>query len=268
MDRRTRLVIGVALALILIVAGAGGAYLVSKNNQPSVSPTNAPLVSNAATATTAVNAPTTTSLGTATPSATTKSATRGPTTTSGAPFPTATPEPRLVTIFSDTLAPNTHPWPVSGGCTFQSSGYQVSGPTQCGAPLKPPVNQNVSVTLQQTAGSSMASYGIAFRVGSQPTEEYVFTIGSSGEWTVVNASGGTLFAPQVSSAIHQGLNQPNTIEVDMIGSRFTFYINSIVVGSVTDVTYASGGLALLIEQGGNAAGTTVVYTDFLVTQWQ
>jgi hypothetical protein len=272
MGRRVRLVIGGALALILIAAAAGGAYLISRNGQPSVPLENAPLASNAATATATSNAAATASPGAATPSVTRSAATTSagsePTAASGIPLPTATPEPRLVTIFSDTLASNAHPWPVGGGCAFQSGGYQISGPAQCGAPLNPPTNQNVSVTLQQTAGSGSISYGIAFRVGSGPTEEYSFMINSAGEWYVANASGGMLIPLRSSPAIHQGLNQPNTLEVDMTGSQFTFYINSFAVGGVTDGSYASGGLALLVAPSDSAAGTTVLYTDFLVTQWQ
>jgi hypothetical protein len=250
---RARLFIGLALAVIVVAAGAGGAYLASRNNQSSGSTANTALATATATDVPAV-----------TPSPTTMPS---PTATKP-PAPKPTPVPQLVTLFYDPLTSNKYGWPTdSSACYFQSGGYHVINGAECEAPLKQQSNVNISVMVKQIAGSTGISYGIGFRVVSLDQNQYFFFINGLGNWLVFGSSG-ALVPPRSTSAIHRGLNATNTLEVDCSGSHFTFYINGVNVGSVSNGSISSGEMAVGMEPDQSAVGTQVVFTNFTVTQWQ
>ena len=245
--KRTRLLIGLALAVIIIAEGAGGAYLIRKNAGPSGS------VAQIATAT---SQPTATPPPTAIPTATRP------------PASTATPAPRLVTLFFDPLTSNKNGWPTDASdCFFRSDGYHVANGAECLAPFKAPSNLNITVTTKFVQGSSIISYRIGFRVLSPNRQQYYLFITDSGGWLVFGPSG-YVTSPHTSSVIHRGIGAVNTLEVACSGSHFTFYINGVNMGSATSGAVASGGVGLGIEPNQNAIGTEVAFTNFTITQWQ
>jgi hypothetical protein len=250
-----RTVIGLALAALLVLAGSAAAYVWASGGN-SFGPQKA--ASAVATAT-ATALPTDTPLPTNTPT---------PTAT---PRPTATPTPKpyLVTVFQDPLTSNRNGWYDGGGCFFQSDGYHVKNGYECFAPIASQSNVNVSVQVKQISGQDV-DYGIGFRANGQVSEYYMF-IAESGDWSVIKFGPGgqaSVLIPKTSTgAIHQGLNRLNTLQVNMSGSTFIFFINGVRVGSATNGAYTSGKIGLQVDPNSIGSGLEVVYTNFKVTKW-
>lgn len=256
---KSRIWIGLALAVLLVAAGASGAYVLAQGGRPSGRPNTA--ITGASATETSV--PTDTPLPTATPR---------PTST---PRPTATPTPRphLVTVFQDSLTSNRNSWYNDGAnCFFQSDGYHIRNGYECYAPIASQSSVNISVQVKQIAGATV-DYGVGFRSnGAQNASfsEYCMYITETGQWSVLKVSNmqlSTLIPKTTTSAIHQGLNRVNTLEIDASGSRFTFFINGVRVGSATDGSFSSGKIGLEVDPNSTGTGLEVVYTNFKVTKW-
>lgn len=254
--RRARLLIGLALALVVIAAGTGGAYLVSRNSLSS-----GPAAHTALTSATTTVAPNATPPPTSLPSPAATSATK-------LPASKATPTPRLVTLFADPLTSNKNGWPIDQPfCSVTPNGYYVADGAECDAPFSSPSNVNITVTVAQVYGSGATYYGIGFRIVHAQSQQYFFEITTGGIWRVRGPSG-DLLPPQSSPALFTGQDAPNTLEVDCSGSQFTFSINGIRVGSVTNAAVASGNIGLEVEHDTQAVSSEAAFTNFKVTQWQ
>lgn len=251
-----RVWLGVALVALLVIVGAGGALVWAQQSGKPAGQRNA--ASAVATAT-ATPLPTDTPLPTATPI---------PTAT---PRPTATPapQPQLVTVFQDPLTSNRNGWYDDGSdCFIQPDGYHIRNGYECFAPIGGQSSVNISVQVKQISGTAV-DYGIGFRSNGQQSEYYMY-ITANGMWSAIRLSNGqltTLVSKTASGAIHQGLNQVNTLEVDTSGSAFTFFINGARVGSATDSSYASGKIGLQVDPNSPGTGLEVVYTNIKVTKW-
>lgn len=99
--------------------------------------------------------------------------------------------------------------------------------------------------------------GIVFRVDDNHVFFYYFGIDTHGNYRVYYSTPATpdipnpVIASGYSAFIHQGFNQPNVLGVKAIGPDISFYINSHLVRSVHDATYASGnlGVKVVIDDG-------------------
>ncbi len=214
----------------------------------------APLLAQATATATATPLPTATATATALPTATPK------------PTATATPVPRLVTIFQDPLTSSSHNagWYTDGGNVyFQTAGYYINNGYECYAPIGSQTDFNVSVQVKQSNSTSADGSGITFREIANTLKEYVFEITPGGSFTVYNRVGSYLVLPTHSSAIHQGSNVMNTIEVDARGSHFDFFINGVHVASANDSMRLSGQIGLMTEKIGDEA----VFTNITVAAW-
>lgn len=245
---KTRLWLGLALVAMLVIVGTGGAFVLAQGRTPAGQ-------RNAASAgATATTLPTATPL----PAAT------------ATPRPTATPtpQPQLVTVFQDPLTSNRNGWYDGSNCTFQSDGYHIRNGYECFAPIGSQSSVNISVQVKQIHGTDV-DYGIGFRSNGPQTEYYMY-IADNGVWSVIKTINGrlsTLVSKTASGAIHQGLDQVNTLEVDCSGSTFAFFINGVRVGSATDSSLPSGKIGLQVDPNSIGTGLEVVYTNFKVTKW-
>lgn len=244
----------VALAVLLVLTGGGITYVAGHGGFFG----GAPLIAQATATLPATPLPTATATATAT-------ATPRPTATSK-PTATATPVPQLVTIFRDQLTAGSHDsgWYTDGSSVyFQSDGYHIGNGYECYVPIGSQTDFNVSVQVKQVSGTNTQGAGITFHAIANTLKEYVFAIVSKGDFWAINRTGGYLIMPTHSSAIHQGLNVTNTIEVDVRGSHFDFFINGVHVGSADDSTRLSGQIGLMTEQTGEAA----VFSNITITKW-
>ena len=180
------------------------------------------------------------------------------------PIP-ATATPQLVTIFSDPLTGNTNGWPVQNGCSFGSTGYDVDGGSQCLAPVM--AGDTVNISVQMTyAGQDFGGAGIGFRIPSgQLSPQYSFFISSIGACVAKDQSTNTTFFDNLScSAVNKGSHATNTLAINQSGAQMDFYVNGSLVGTGDDATLSGEGIALEV----NAIGPPVVFTTFVLTEWQ
>lgn len=176
--------------------------------------------------------------------------------------PAGTAAPSVV--FSDPLtSANTH-WLENANCRFGTGGYLVSDGWLCVTKAANVGDVNVKVSVKEISGASNAAYGLVLRSSDDLNNYYVFHIFGDGQWDFGRPGPDHIthiVAPTANSAIKRGLNVTNTLEVDMSGSHFTFFVNGVKVGEVSDATYASG-----LTGFDSAEGTTVQYNDFVVTR--
>jgi len=127
------------------------------------------------------------------------------------------------------------------------------------------------VSATQVAGPLNNGFGMVFRLDNDRDDFYLFKISGDGYvWIGRYHSGGTEVEPLVgewwfeSPAVRQGLNQTNQLRVAAEGANLIFSVNGQEVGRVTDNTFASGDIGLLVETLG-LGGVQVQFDDFSVT---
>ncbi|HEX9068701.1 MAG TPA: hypothetical protein VF807_08020 [Ktedonobacterales bacterium] len=180
--------------------------------------------------------------------------------------PVASLEPGAWThiAYQDSLTSDHGGWSVTH-CRFAGDGYHVSPGYVCFAPAGAFQAAEVTVTVRQLAGDPGVAYGVAVRRVSSGNE-YHFIIDSEGDWIFDKIVGGKRAGDIATgsnvTALHQGLNQPNTMRVRMSGSHFTFFVNGAQVGEASDATFTTGELGVFL---GTITGTDAVFTNLIVT---
>jgi len=96
--------------------------------------------------------------------------------------------------------------------------------------------------------------GVSFRGDVDLKNLYYFEVCTNGHYflgTYQNTKlSKKLIADKTSSAIHIGLNQPNTLAVVATGSQIDLYINNQKIDSATDSTFTQGKIFLLADDSG------------------
>lgn len=190
--------------------------------------------------------------------------------------PTATPaltaSPTLAAngrTFTDSLngATNTG-WSTDAYCFFKNGTYHVKPGSQygsytCFAPAGTFSNFDLRVSAQEVSGPLNYGYGLAFRRQSAHNF-YTFVVASNGEAWFGKFTNGTYsrLSPFWSlRTFALGFNAANTLRVTAQGSTFSFYVNNVQAGSVSDATYTSGYVGL-------SAGDTnleAAFSNFSIT---
>lgn len=106
----------------------------------------------------------------------------------------------------------------------------------------------LEVDATQRAGPAESSYGVLFRM-VDGHQFYRFEITGNGLYMIERHNDDGTWTRLVpdwtpTSAIVQGMNQTNRLRVLAVGSSLTFYVNDILLTTVTDTTYPSGAIAL------------------------
>jgi len=151
-------------------------------------------------------------------------------------------------------------------CAFTGGAYQSSQPVDgdfhaCFALATDYSNFVYEVQMTIVSGSAG---GIIFRASQTNSTFYYFRVGQDGSYDLHYyvdpiISDSHQLISGTSSAIHTGINQPNTIAVVANGSSFTFYVNQQQIASANDNTYSYGQIGVVAyNQGGTA---TVVYSN-------
>lgn len=127
------------------------------------------------------------------------------------------------------------------------------------------------VEMTQVDGPLNNGYGMVLRLDDAKDDFYLFKISGDGYvWIGRYHSGGAEVEPLVgdwwfeSPAIHKGLNEMNKLRVNAEGGNMIFAVNGQEVGRVSDSTFASGDIGVLVETLG-VGGVQVQFDNFTVT---
>lgn len=165
-------------------------------------------------------------------------------------------------------------WDQNSNCAFRSDGYHVTQTTGlinlhgCRESANAFNNAAISVDMKILSGHSG---GLFFRLSTDflgNYSGYVFEVDSQGNYKLSTISSGAV-TPLAghdwtkTSALSQGLNVKNTLQVIMNGNTFLFYANGIFLAQVTDTTFGAAG-----DIGFLATATTtnadIVYNNLAV----
>jgi hypothetical protein len=126
-----------------------------------------------------------------------------------------------------------------------------------GVPLDRPLRDViVSATFRKTGGPPGGGYGLIVRdQGPEPRDgenqelnAYVLETGDLGEYGVWRRDGDhwVELVPWTRSPTVRSGGSPNDLLVRAVGDQLTFSVNGNVIASVTDATYAQGGVGLFV----------------------
>ena len=170
-----------------------------------------------------------------------------------------------------------HQWQVfrdgttGNSCQFVDGAYHVvDAPKNGGACFATATNfSNFAYQIEMTfmkAGQSFDGGGIVFR--SSGNTYYYFEVFESGRYTFVSCTGNDCShtiadgLSQVIPSFHTGLNQSNTIAIEVNGFGFDLYVNGVHVdGPVSDSNKTSNHGMIGVFGAANDATTEVVYKD-------
>ncbi len=128
------------------------------------------------------------------------------------------------------------------------------------------------VEATQVSGPVDNGYGMIFRVDDKKDDFYSFQISGDGfVWIGRYKNGGKEEIEPIidewwfaSEAIYQGLNVKNRLGVRAEGANLIFYVNNQEVGRVTDNTFPSGDIGLMVRTLG-IGDVNVQFDNFSVT---
>jgi hypothetical protein len=107
------------------------------------------------------------------------------------------------------------------------------------------------------------SGGLLFRL--QNGRGYLFEVGIGGAYHIGNWGAPGSFQDWTnSSAIQQGLNSLNILQVIAHGSDLRFYVNGMYLTQVKDATYALGDIGLICEANTTTGPGEAVFSNLHV----
>lgn len=113
-----------------------------------------------------------------------------------------------------------------------------------------PSDYVIEAQLQSLNGSH-ADYGIYFR--NQPGNQqgvYTFFIHSNGTWSTYVYDNSTGAPTEIARGRLSDALGTATVDVVVVGSNFTFYVNGQLLGKTNDGTYSSGTVGIALDAGG------------------
>ena len=161
-------------------------------------------------------------------------------------------------VINDALSDkNNSSWNEAGkqgdGCTFTGGSYHI-GATQPGLISCLAGQNSVSDFAFQVQMSIVKGDGggIDFRISnvtSSNIDAYFLNVSSTGGYALLVSQNGSskLLMRSTSSALKQGLNQPNLLTVIARGDSMYLYMNKQFVTSIKDTTYGSGRIGLFVS---------------------
>ena len=156
-------------------------------------------------------------------------------------------------------------------CLFVDGAYHVvDAPRYGGACFATATDfSNFTYQIEMTfikAGQSFDGGGVVIR--NSGNNYYYFEVFESGRYTFVSCTGNDCShtiadgSSQAIPSFHTGLNQPNTIAIEVNGFSFDLYVNGVHVdGPVSDSNQTSNHGMIGVFGAANDATTEVVYQD-------
>jgi serine/threonine protein kinase len=191
------------------------------------------------------------------------------------------PTSNITQAFTENFQDNSRNWPqgningltaslVTGGYTLSTDNTQQTFFPHPNVGTLPD-NFTLNITVQQQSGSIKNTFGLAFHLREDGSKVYcyAFIINAIGQYELLKynpSSPGQEFQiwQGTQSAIHQGLNSSNVLEVTAQGNKYSFKINGqpVQVGtgnstSYTDTTSPYTGGELAITLAGPSTGVLV-----------
>lgn len=128
------------------------------------------------------------------------------------------------------------------------------------------------IEATQLEGTLDNGYGMMFRINNDTDSFYLFEVSGDGFVWIGRCEGGCEDDVTViigdnwfeSPAVNTGLNATNRLRVHAEGPNLIFYVNDQEVGRVTDESFASGDIGLLVETLGEG-GVRVAFDNFTVS---
>ncbi|MEZ4518453.1 MAG: hypothetical protein R3C44_17095 [Chloroflexota bacterium] len=130
-----------------------------------------------------------------------------------------------------------------------------------------------TVEARVTDGPLDNGYGMIFRADPETGDFYLFKISADGYVWIGRYQGGAEDTTIVgdhwfeSPAVQQGLNVTNILQVRAEAGNLIFFVNGQEVGRVTDDTYTTGDVGLLVQSLGEA-GVRVEFDNLSVVSVQ
>jgi hypothetical protein len=129
-----------------------------------------------------------------------------------------------------------------------------------------------SIDATQIAGTLDNGFGLMFMTNTEAMNFYLLEISGDGYVWIGRCEGGceteqTILVGEgwfASTAVRQGLNQTNQLQVEIKEGNMIFSVNGQEVGRASDSTYSSGEFGLLVETLGEG-GVVVAFDNFRYT---
>lgn len=171
----------------------------------------------------------------------------------------------------DPLSDNTKGagWNTNANCSFSGGAYHAVESSNNTYATCAAINTNFSdFTYQVTMQIAKGTYGgITFRGDDANSKDYTFVLGQDGSYIFFLYTGATnpkQLKSGTATSFNVGNGQSNDIGVVARGSSIALYVNKQEVASVTDGTYSSGQIGMIVYDTGNAVET--LYSNLKV--WQ
>jgi hypothetical protein len=171
----------------------------------------------------------------------------------------------------DPLSDNTKGagWNTNANCSFSAGAYHAVESSNNTYATCTGIKTNYSdFTYQVTMQIAKGTYGgITFRGDDTNSKNYTFVLGQDGSYILFLYTGATnpkQLKSGTAASFITGNGQNNDIGVVARGSTISLYVNKQPVVSVTDNTYSSGQIGMIVYDTGNAVET--IYSNVKV--WQ
>jgi len=160
-------------------------------------------------------------------------------------------------------------WKTSSDCTFSGGAYHATNTSNNTYVTCSGINTNFSdFTYQVTMQIARGSYGgITFRGDDANSKNYTFVLGQDGSYVLYLYTSSTNpkeLKSGTATSFNTGNGQNNDVGVVARGSTISLYVNKQPVASVTDSTYSSGQIGMIVYNLGNAV--EAIYSNVKV--WQ
>jgi len=147
-------------------------------------------------------------------------------------------------------------------CAFSNGAYHVTSLQQhfiylCNA--RATDFSNFTYQVQMTIARGDAG-GVAFRCDTTRGTDYIFTINTTGLYTLYNYTGNStasVLTMGFTSAIKAGLNQPNLLAIVVYDHEISLYVNKHYINSVNNNVHSHGAIAVVAHNDQNP--TEVIY---------
>jgi hypothetical protein len=156
-------------------------------------------------------------------------------------------------------------------CQFAADGYHILAPDNhvYFSQLNNFFDDQVIDVHSSIVQASSPDAGVAVGFRANAPGGYAFIVFADGSYELVryddvNGDPTHLIPRTASSAIHQGLNQPNDLKVIAKNTQITLFINGKQINQISDTSssvYYDGNLAL----GAASTGTNAVFSHLTVT---
>ncbi len=160
-------------------------------------------------------------------------------------------------------------WETGSSCSFSGGAYHaVNTSNNTYIPCTAMQTSFSDFTYQVTMQIAKGDYGgITFRGDHANSKSYAFVLGQDGSYYLLvytSLTNTKTLKNSTTSSINVGHGQSNDIGVVARGSSIGLYVNKQLVISVTDSTYSSGQIGVVVYDTGNP--TETIYSNLKV--WQ